>query len=156
MNTVRIIIVILLAAGSLSAQEPAKPRIFVTDSRSWEISGGFGGSRDGAGGGLSGGARPQTAEIMKTFGERCPDCIVTINKDKADYIIILDHEGGKDPFRKDNKFALFNKEGDAIKSGSTRVLGNAVKEACEALTGDWKSRGTNSESSQQKSEGKND
>ena len=156
MNIIRIALVILLAAGSLLAQEPAKPRIYVTDSRSWEISGGFGGSHDGAGGTLSGGARPQTAEIIKTFGERCLDCVVTINKDKADYVIILDHEGGKDPFRRDNKFALFNKEGDAIKSGSTRVLGNAVKEACAALNSDWQSRGTKSESSQQKSEGKND
>ena len=142
MKRVSIIIVILLAAGSLLAQEPAKPRIFVTDSRSWEISGGFSGTDDGGGGGFSGGARPQTAEIIKTFGERCPDCIVTMNKSKADYIVVLDHEGGKDLFRRDNKFVLFNKDGDAINSGSTRILGNAVKELCKALTSDWKSRDT--------------
>ena len=155
MKIIKIALVIFLAAGSLAAQEKEKPRIFVTDSKSWEISGGVGGSSDGFGGGTKGGARPQTAEIIKTFGERCPDCIVTINKDKADYVIILDHEGGKTVFSKDNKFALFNKEGDAIKSGSTRSLGNSVKEACVALTEDWQLRGTKSESSGQKSEAKN-
>jgi hypothetical protein len=70
-----------------------------------------------------GGARPQTAEIIKTIGERCKDSIVTIDKNKADYILILDHEGGKSVVRKDNKFAIFNKSGDAIRSGSTRNLG---------------------------------
>ncbi|MGH8849250.1 MAG: hypothetical protein ACREXQ_18675, partial [Polaromonas sp.] len=83
---------------------------------------------------------PQTAEIIKTLGERCPLAIVTLRKDIADYILLLDHEGGKGALRKDNKFALFNKEGDAIASGSTRTLGNAVKDACQALTNDWNTR----------------
>jgi hypothetical protein len=37
--------------------------------------------------------RPQIAEINKTFGERCPS--VTSNKEKADFAILLDYEGGK-------------------------------------------------------------
>lgn len=120
----------------LGAQTP-QPRVYVTDSQSWESSGGFAANRDGAVGETSGGARPQTAEIIKTLGERCPLAIVTMNKDKADYILLLDHEGGKGALRKDNKFALFNKDGDAIGSGSTRNLGNAVKDACQILTADW-------------------
>ena len=99
--------------------------------------GGFGGGGvNGVGassGSMSGGARPQTAEIMKTFGQRCPEVTVTINKERADYIVILQHEGGKELFRRDNKFALFNKEGDMIESNSTRKLGNAVKEACSRI-----------------------
>ncbi|HKQ73808.1 MAG TPA: hypothetical protein VJ810_08790 [Blastocatellia bacterium] len=54
--------------------------------------------------------------------------------------MVLDHEGGKISVRRDNKFAVFNKDGDAIRSGSTRSLGNAVKDACDALTRDWRSR----------------
>jgi len=51
-----------------------KIRIYVTDSDSWAVSGGFYGN-DGTGGGATrGGARPQTAEIIKTFNERCPEC----------------------------------------------------------------------------------
>jgi len=120
----------------LGAQTP-QPRVYVTDSQSWETSGGFAATSDAAVGQSSGGARPQTAEIIKTIGERCPLAMVTMNKDRADYILLLDHEGGKGSLQKDNKFVLFNKDGDAIGSGSTRNLGNAVKDACQILTADW-------------------
>ena len=124
----------LLFFPSMSAAE--KTRIFVTDSKSWEVSGGFGAGANGGAGAASGGARPQTGEIMKTFGERCPQLTVTINKERADYIILLDHEGGKGLARKDNKVAVFDGEGDMVYSGSTRSLGNAVKDACKAIMKD--------------------
>ena len=126
----------MLVPLSTLVQSP-QPRVFVTDSQSWETSGGFGATSDGAVGASSGGARPQTAEIIKTLGERCKDAIVTIRRENADYILILDHEGGKGALRRDNKFAVFNKNGDAIGSGATRELGNAVKDACKALMDDW-------------------
>lgn len=110
-----------------------KIRVFITDSRSWEIGGGIGVSSDVGAGGLSGGARPQTAEIMKTFAERCPSILVTIKRENADYVVVLDHEGGKDLVRRDNKVAVFDREGDMIYSGSTRSLGNAVKDVCNAI-----------------------
>ena len=114
-----------------------KPRVFVTDSKSWEISSGVGGSADGFGGAGKGGARPQTAEIIKTFGERCPAVIVNNKQEKADYIVLLDHEGGKEVVSRDNKVVVFNKDGDSIMSRSTRLLGNAVKDACTAIAEDW-------------------
>jgi hypothetical protein len=77
---------------------------------------------------------------------------VTGKKEKADYVAILEHEGGKDPISKDNKFALFNKEGDVIKSGSTRSLGNAVKEACRAIMKDWGESASSKEASTAKTE----
>jgi len=36
--------------------------------------------------------------------------------------------------------AVFNGDGDAIVSHSTRSLGNSVKDACEAIAKDWPSR----------------
>lgn len=123
-------------AGAAQDSSRDRIRVFITDSKSWEISGGFG-VADGTGAGSgSGGARPQTAEIIKTFGERCPVITVNLKQDKADYIVLLDHEGGKDPIRRDNKVVVFNKEGDSIYSGSTRMLGNAVKDACSAIRKD--------------------
>lgn len=83
------------------------------------------------------GPRPQTAEIIKTFNQRCPNVIVNNKQEKADYIVLLDHEGGKDAVSRDNKVVVFNKDGDAIVSNSTRMLGNAVKDACAAIAGDW-------------------
>jgi hypothetical protein len=116
------------------------PRVFITDSKSWEMSGGGGGTSDGFGGASRGGARPQTAEIIKTFGERCPDVTINNKQEKADYVVLLDHEGGKGVIFHDNKVAVFNGEGDSIVSRSTRTLGNSVKEACEAIMKDWPPR----------------
>jgi hypothetical protein len=108
------LMVVSLTSSSFS-QEEANPRLLITDSHSWEISGGFAGSGEGFGGAGRGGARPQTAEIIKTFGERCPRCTVTANKERADYVVILEHEGGKDPFSKDNKFGCLTRRATSLK-----------------------------------------
>ena len=52
-----------------------------------------------------------------------------MKKERANYVVILEHEGGKALLSKDNKFVVFRQDGDAIKSGSTRSLGNAVKKS---------------------------
>jgi hypothetical protein len=118
------------------------PRVFVTDSKSWEVSGSSGGANGAFGGHVSGGARPQTAEIIKTFGERCKEVTVNNKQDKADYIVVLDHEGGKGIIRKDNKVAVFNGDGDSIVSKSTRSLGSSVEDACKAIVADWTANGS--------------
>ena len=105
----------LLSEGA----QAGKPRVFISDSKSWEIAGGGGGTSGGFGGETRGGARPQTAEIVKMFGERCPDVIVNNKQEKADYVVLLDHEGGKGIILRDNKVAVFNKDGDSIVSHST-------------------------------------
>jgi hypothetical protein len=133
---------ILLATGMMLGSavflcSAEKPRVFVTDSKSWEISSAVGGSADGFGGAGKGGARPQTAEIIKTFSERCPAVIINNKQETADYVVLLDHEGGKEAISRDNKVVVFNKEGDSIMSRSTRLLGNAVKDACSAIASDW-------------------
>ena len=140
-----LVVASLALAGSVPAWskgKKAKPRVFITESQSWELKGGSGGAVvkgvGGFGGKFGGGARPQTAEIIKTFHKRCGGCIVTMKEERADFVVILEHEGGKDLLRKDNKFVVFRADGDAIKSGSTRSLGSAVKKACSALMGDWK------------------
>ena len=58
---------------------------------------------------------------------------MTNNLGKADFVITLDHEGGKGALAHRNKIAVFNRDGDDIFSNSTRELGNAVKDACEAI-----------------------
>lgn len=136
-----IVLTASLALLTVSAFAGDNPRVFITDSQSWEIGGGgvavdaTGASRGG------GGARPQTAEIIKTFNQRCPNVIITSRKEKADYIVLLDHEGGKDAISRDNKVVVFNNaSGDAIFSRSTRSLGNAVKDACPVIYHDFSRR----------------
>jgi hypothetical protein len=94
--------IIVLLTGVLFAADtqPAKPRVFINDSTSWQMVG------------RAGGARPQTAEIYKTFGASCPDVVVTNVQDRAEYVARFDHEDGKGWARKDTKVAVFNKEGD--------------------------------------------
>ncbi len=132
----------LFTLSLLSAAQ--NPRVFITDSKSWEIAGGGGGTSEGFGGATRGGARPQTAEIIKTFGERCPNVTINNKQEKADYVVLLDHEGGKGYLRKDNKVAVFNWDGDSIVSKSTRSLGNAVQDSCEAIVKDWAANGSKS------------
>jgi hypothetical protein len=121
-----------------------KTRVLVTDSQSWESRGGSsgGGNRNGWGSSswFAGGARPQTAEIIKTLNERCPQIIVTNRLDRADFVLTLDHEGGKALLQRHNKIAVFNKDGDVIFSKSTISLGNSVKDACQVMSEAQRSR----------------
>lgn len=128
--------------GCTYALAEDKPRVFITDSQSWEISGHAGGSGGAFGAETHGGARPQTAEIIKTFGERCPQVTVNNIQSKADYIVLLDHEGGKGLLRHKNKVAVFTRvTGDSIVSHSTLSLGGSVQEACAAINKHWTENG---------------
>ncbi len=119
-----------------------KARVFTTDSQSWSVAGQSGGAGGAYGGSMAGGARPQTAEIIKTFGERCPQVTVNNIPAKTDYIVLLDHEGGKGALQHKNKVAVFARvSGDSIVSKSTISLGGSVQEACEAIIKDWAANG---------------
>lgn len=137
---------VLLLSLAAAQQSPAnaptdsgdKARVFITDSQSWEYV-----SNAGGGGGAfashgAGGARPQTAEIVKTFGERCPQIVTNNKMEKSDYVVVLDHEGGKSFVHHKNKVAVFNRiSGDSTVSKSTLSLGGSVQDACEAINKDW-------------------
>jgi PEGA domain len=126
-----------------ATDDSVKARVFITDSQSWEMTGSSGGSGGSFGGSVHGGARPQTAEIIKTFGERCPGVMVNNIQERTDYIVVLDHEGGKGLLRHRNKVAVFARvSGDSIVSKSTLSLGGSVQEACEAISKDWALHGS--------------
>src|SRR5258708_38203078 len=115
-----------------------KPRVFVTDSNSWSTQGSDGGSNGSFGASSAGGARPQTAEIIKTFGQRCPQVIVNNRPDASNYIVELDHEGGKRLISHKDKIAVFvQKSGDSIFSKSTLSVGGSVQDACTAILSHW-------------------
>jgi len=119
-----------------------KPRVFVTDSESWESSGSAGGSNGSFAAESHGGARPQTAEIIKTFGERCSEVVVNNRQSIADYIVVLDHEGGKGYLRHRNKVAVFEHlSGDVVMSKSTLSLGGSVEDACNGINAHWTAHG---------------
>lgn len=115
-----------------------KPRVFITDSNSWSVRSGAVGADGGFGGAGTGGARPQTAEIIKTFGQRCPQAVVNDQVKRSDYVVELDHEGGKGLFQHKDKIAVFVRStGDSIFSKSTLSVGGSVQDACAAILNHW-------------------
>jgi PEGA domain len=145
MTKLNALLLLLGIATVVSAQTTDtidKARVFITDSQSWSIAGSGGGANGAYGSSMAGGARPQTAEIVKTFGQRCPDVITNNKQEKSDYVVVLDHEGGKGFARHKNKVAVFNRvSGDSVVSKSTVSLGGSVQTACEAITADWAAHG---------------
>ena len=139
-SLVTLLLLLIPSVAQTTTAAAPKPRVFISDSQSWETSGNAGGADGTFAAHSAGGARPQTAEIVKTFGERCPGVIVNNKPDRADYVVLLGHEGGKGLIKRDNKMAVFNKDGDSIVSHSTRSLGNSVKDACDAIMADWPAR----------------
>jgi hypothetical protein len=131
LNRPAVILGIVMATSLVAhGQEDGKARLYVSDSESWQMSGGFGVHNGDGGGHFSGGARPQTVELIKTFTQRCPAVIVTMDGTKAEYVVLFDREGGKGYLRKRDKIAVFKKDGDLLYSGSTHSVGGAVEDAC--------------------------
>ncbi len=132
----KVVCSMLLAAGAAVLAAPTqKPRVFVTESGSAQGSGE--GAMGEAKGSLAfaGGTSPQNVEVMKAFLRYCPAVIVTANREKADYVVRLDHEAinPTTPFVHGNKVAVFDHNEDLMFSSSTRVLSSAVKDACAAI-----------------------
>ncbi len=116
------------ASGERDAQRKSELRVFLTDSKSWKASGGFANnSRTGA---ERSNMRPPKAEVLKAFRERCPEVVVTMQLERAEYIVTLDHGTWQSP---PYKVSVFTRDGDSIYSGGTQLLGNAVKDACQVL-----------------------
>lgn len=130
-----LVVVVLPALSPRTEAASGQVRVLVTQSTSWSVSGAETFVAGGGSGDMQGGAKPQTAEIMKTISRKreCAGVIVTINREKADYILLFERVGGRHIIAKDNKMALFNRDGDMVASSSTRSLGNAVKDACLAI-----------------------
>jgi hypothetical protein len=126
---------LLLIGISALAGTPQKPRVFITESASPQAAGDatVGDSKGSLA--FTGGTSPQNVEVMKAFARYCPAVIVTGNREKADYVIRLDHEAinPTTPFVHGNKVAVFDKNDDLIYSNSTRILSTAVKGACAAM-----------------------
>lgn len=129
-------VVLVLCVQVLRAED--KPRVYVTDSASWETRSAGGGTAGGFGGASAGGARPQTAEIIKTLGQRCPTVIPNNHLEASDYVLELDHEGGKGLLAHKDKVAVFVRStGDSIFSKSTLSVGGSVQDACDAIMKHW-------------------
>jgi len=125
----------VLLGALLPVAAVEKPRVFITESQAVQLAGAAAlGEAKGAVS-LTGGTSPANIEVMKTFLQRCPSVVVTANREKADYVVRLDHEevNPTTPFVRGNKVAVFDKNEELIYTNTTKLLGNAVKDACAAI-----------------------
>jgi hypothetical protein len=124
---------VLALALSSAAYVHAKPRVFITESHPLQVAGKT--SPEGGQLLIAGGTTPENTEVMKSFVALCPEVTITSNREKASYVVRLDHEP-LNPFTlvsHGNKVAVFNQTEDLIYSGSSRLLGASVKAACAAI-----------------------
>ena len=130
---VRFTLLTATLAGVVAAE---KPRVFLTESTALQVSGDATGADVKGSIAVTGGTSPQNVEVMKAFAERCPAVLVTAYREKAEYLVRLDHEAlnPTTPFTHGNKVAVFDNNGDLLYSHSSRLLGSAVKGACTAIT----------------------
>jgi hypothetical protein len=140
-----VIAILLFTVSSAAAQAEERPRVFIEESVSWEVESDptvMTTDKKGgvyvSGGGSRGGAKPRTAEIMKRFSEQCKSSIVTMYRERADFVVLMEHEGGKDLFDKDNKLAVFDRNGDLVTSGSFSRPRKAVDTACRAIEAEFR------------------
>lgn len=123
----------LILAGSLWAEPAIDSESKAADTqdetvRAWIL------INNGSSGTLKPGSDPQTVEAVKTFAERCPDLGITMERNKADFTVLIGHDPHRPWWRRDNKIAVFDRNGGEIFSTSTRTMGNAVKDACRIIT----------------------
>jgi hypothetical protein len=117
-------------AVQTSAPPSDKPRIYVAESNSWQMVGSAGGGHGSFGAASAGGASPQTAEIVKTFAQRCPQVIANNRADMADYVVTLEHEGGKGLLRKKDKVAVFVQKNWRLDFQRVYVVSGRLRAGC--------------------------
>lgn len=80
--------------------------------------------------------RDQSMEMSKDILKSCPDLVITINQQAADYTIRLNHiEHGL--IVRDNQIQVFNKDGDLMKNKEGGSIKGNIKQVCEVIHQDW-------------------
>lgn len=76
-----------------------------------------------------------SVDLLKELSEKCTAVVLTDTQEKADYRLEAGYAWCCTPRGESRgyKFALFNKDGDAVFSTKTHTLANAVKDVCNAI-----------------------
>ncbi len=83
-----------------------------------------------------GALRDQSMEMARDFKDVCSIVQITINEQKADYTVRLNHiEMGL--IVRDNQVEVYNKDGDLISGNEGGSIMDGVKNACILITTEW-------------------
>lgn len=76
-----------------------------------------------------------SVDLLKELNAKCAGVVLTDSEEKADYRLEAGYAWCCTPQGQPRgyKFALFNKDGDAVFSIKTHALANAVKDICKAI-----------------------
>jgi hypothetical protein len=128
-------------AASADAQNdkgPHKPRVYVSDSQSWQEIGGFG-NPSADSGTLYAGYNPDMVDIYQDFTSDCTAVTVVQDKSKADYAILFDKGSAKKGVKglgglvKVNKVTVLARTGETLLSDESHSEDTAVRMACSAI-----------------------
>jgi hypothetical protein len=130
-----------MAENSPAQQKgPRKPRVYVSDTASWNASGGFSRASSVAPGALYGGYNPELTDIYQDFTSDCSAITVTQKKPDADFVVLFDKGTPKKGFTglhglvKVNKVTVLSKSGETLLSNTARSEDVAVSMACNAVS----------------------
>jgi hypothetical protein len=118
--------------------EKAK-RVFIVDRDTYESTahGAAAADKDSAGASYveQSGVRRVHTEQVKTFSKECSDYVVTMTRDKADFIVVWDNRASEQTKwgQHTNEFTIYNRDGDLLGSGGTFRLSSAAKDICGIL-----------------------
>jgi hypothetical protein len=118
------------AAGADAEPPNHAPSVFLTRRKAWLASGGFTpNGRDG---------NSQGPDYSKDFHKRCPNLLITARQDTADYAVTVDEIGLLDsltssPDKPTFQVAVYSRGAGLLYGGGTSFLGNALKDACNAI-----------------------
>jgi hypothetical protein len=113
------VIPLLFSLGVIASAQD-RPHVLITDSRSWETAGQAE---------FSGRARPRTVKTTETFQESCREVIVTSDKSKADFVVLLDREDANVVI-----VEVLDKSGKAFHSSSAKSIPDAETQACRVIS----------------------
>jgi len=138
------VLLYLAAASTPLLAADKKPAIFVANRNSAQ----FTASGDTTQVSGEGSGNSISAATIKDLNQTCPEAVVTLNRNSADYVLIVGDTHGL-PFERDKQAVVASADGKVVFSTAARLLGNAVKDACGAIVKDWSQHPTAKTSSAQ-------
>lgn len=118
---------------------PHKPKVYISDSQSWEDTGGFGNAPNGNSETLYAGYNPEMVDVYENFTADCSAVTVVQEKSGADYAILFDKGSSKKGVKglgglvKVNKITVLTRTGETLLSQESHSADTAVKVACSAI-----------------------
>jgi hypothetical protein len=84
--------------------------------------------------------RNQSMEMAKDFAEVCSAVQITINVQKADFTLQLNHIESSGLLYRDNQVQVYDKDGDLISGMEGGSIMHGVKDACALIITEWAAR----------------